>query len=114
MFEEIDLCIPYIPFLSKIECKEKKYEHFSNEDYEALQSTLQSLRAKQNELNQKIEEQRNKVSNMSDKREKYNTFHHLFENTEERNESYYKMILFMVTLIIILILCIVSYFIYRK
>jgi hypothetical protein len=112
MFEEVNLFVPYISHIPYIKPKEVINEHFTNEEYETIQNTIRLLREKQSKLNNQIQEQMNHISNMSNKQEKYNTFYHLFENTEERNQSYHKMMLFLITLIILLIISIVYYFIY--
>lgn len=113
MFEEIKLFIPY-SLNTLIRKKEEAEEHFTMEDYEKIQNSIRNLHKKQNALQKKIKEQQNLIANMSKKEEKYQTFQHLFENTEERNISYHKMMLFLITLIFLLIICIVSYFIYHR
>ncbi len=88
-------------------------EHFSESDYEKIQNTIKMLKDKQSSLNSQIEDRKSYVSKIEDKYNQYKTFYHMFENTTERNQSYFKMLLFLITIIIILVLIIISYFIYH-
>ncbi len=112
-FIEEDLLIPIRHSLSLI-TPHSDVEHFTEDDYVKIQDTLQKLKEKQNALDNQIKSRQDYVSTMDEKYNKYTTFYHMFENTEERNQSYVKMLLFLSTIIFILILLIVSYFIYHK
>jgi hypothetical protein len=115
-FGENDLLIPIHPEIALIDEKSEKenMEHFTEEDYQKVQSTLQKLKEKQIILNDKIKSRQDYVITMDEKYNKYKTFYHMFENTDQRNQSYVKMVLFLITIIFALILLIVSYFIYSS
>ncbi len=106
-FEESEFMIQPDPSIPLV-------EHFSEDDYEKIKSTLQLLKTKQKELDKQIEERKKSASSINEKYNEYRTFYHMFTNNEERNQSYFKMLLFLITLICILILLIVSYFIYTS
>ena len=112
-FKEEDLLIPIHHNIPLIEsCT--NIEHFTEDDFVKVQSTLKKLKEKQSALDNQIKSRQDYVSTMDEKYNKYTTFYHMFENTEERNQSYLKLLLFLSTIIFILILLIVSYFIYHK
>ncbi len=102
-FQEQDLWI-------KTEVSTPLVEHFTEDEYEKIQKTLYALKEKQLQLHSEIQDREKYVSTMEDKYNQYQTFYHMFENTEERNQSYHKMIFFLVTLLFLLLLFILFYF----
>jgi chromosome segregation ATPase len=110
-FDEKELWIQVKPSISTIPPKKRElFEHFEESDYENIQKKIQALKEKQESLNQQIEERKKNASTMESKKSEYETFYHMLENGEERNQSYVKTLLFLITLIILLLLLILFYF----
>lgn len=117
-FIESNLLIPLkeiknISLIPNVEEKSKP-EHFTEEDYKKINENIKSLKTINNSIIQKIKEKEENLKNLETKNDTYDTFIHMFDNIQQRNESYYKALLLLITLIFVLILCIISYYIYYK
>jgi hypothetical protein len=114
-FIENNLLIPLneIKNISIIPNKDK-IEHFTEDDYKKINEDIKKLRDFNTSLIQKIKENEDNLKNIENQSNAYNTFIHMFDNIQSRNESYYKTLMLLITLIFILILCIISYYIYYK
>ncbi len=111
-FIESNLLIP-MKNISLIPSKEEK-EHFTEDDYKRINEQIKTLKNFNNSIIQKINENKVNLQNIETKNDTYQTFIHMFDNIQERNESYYKSLMLIITLIFILILCIISYYIYYR
>ncbi len=114
-FIESNLLIPIkeIKNLSLIPLKEE-HEHFTEKDYKKINEKIKSLKEFNNNIIEKIKENQENLKNIESKNDAYDTFIHMFDNIQERNETYYKTLMLLITIIFILILCILSYYIYYK
>lgn len=117
-FIESELLIPFkeikkISLIPNIEKKEN-IEHFTEEDYKKINENIKSLKTFNDSIMKKIKEKEENLKNIETKNDSYNTFIHMFDNIQERNQTYYKTLMLLITLIFILILCIISYYIYYK
>ncbi len=114
MFDENKLLIPLkeILGLSLIpNIKEKEiFEHFTEEDYKKINDKIKGLKEFNQSILNKIKKKEEDLKKLETKNDAYQTFIHMFDNIQERNESYYKTLLLLITIIFILILCIVSYY----
>jgi hypothetical protein len=114
-FIESELLIPSrnLSLIPNIEKKEK-IEHFTEEDYKKINENIKSLKTFNDSIMKKIKQKEENLKNIETKNDSYNTFIHMFDNIQERNQTYYKTLMLLITLIFILILCIISYYIYYK
>lgn len=115
-FIESNLLIPLkeIQNISLIPSVEETQEHFTEEDYKKINKNIKNLKNFNNKIISKIKEKEETLQNIETNKDVYSTFIHMFDNVQQRNESYYKTLLLLITLIFILILCIISYYIYYK
>ncbi len=118
MFYETNLLIPIkdvfnISLIPNIKEKDK-VEHFTEEDYKKINNKIKGLKDFNDKIKEKIKENQENLKNIESKNDAYSTFIHMFDNIQERNESYYKTLLLLITIIFILILSIISYYIYYK
>ncbi len=104
---------PIISLIPNVKIKEKM-EHFTEEDYKKINENIKSLKEFNNSIVEKIKENEENLKNIESKNDAYDTFIHMFDNIQERNETYYKTLMLLITIIFILILCIISYYIYYK
>ncbi len=112
-FNESNLLIPY-KNVSLIEDKKEKVEHFTEDDYNKINKKLQSLKEWNDTIIEKIKLKEENLNKIKENNDHYRTFIHMFDNIQERNETYYKTLMLLITLIFILILSIISYYIYYK
>lgn len=117
-FIESNLLIPLqeiknISLIPDIKSKEK-IEHFTEEDYKKINENIKKLKDFNESILKKIEKNKENLKNIENKSDAYDTFIHMFDNIQDRNESYYKTLMILITFIFILILCILSYYIYYK
>ncbi len=113
-FIESNLLIPFRNISLIPNLNNKINEHFTEEDYYKINENIKSLKKFNESVLNKIKEKEENLKNIETKNDAYNTFIHMFDNIQERNESYYKTLLLLITFIFILILCIISYYIYYK
>lgn len=104
---------PLVSLIPNVKTK-GKIEHFTEEDYKKINENIKTLKDFNNSIIQKIEENEENLKKIENKSNAYDTFIHMFDNIQERNETYYKTLMLLITLIFILILCIISYYIYYK
>lgn len=116
-FIENELLIPIknislIPLIKK----EVEYiqENFTESDYNKINEKLKSLKEFNDTIVEKINKKKESLNELNEKNDAYSTFIHMFDNIQERNETYYKTLMLLITLIFILILSIVSYYIYSR
>ncbi len=113
-FIENNLLIP-IKNISLIpEINKSSYEHFTEEDYKKINDKIKKLQDFNKDVLDKIKLREDNLNKLNENNDAYNTFIHMFDNIQERNETYYKTLMLLITLIFILILSIISYYIYYK
>lgn len=117
-FIESHLLIPLqeiknISLIPNVKSKEKM-EHFTEEDYKKINEDIKKMKNFNETILEKIKKNKENLKNIENKSNAYDTFIHMFDNIQERNESYYKTLMMLITIIFILILCILSYYIYYK
>ena len=119
-FGESDLMIPLPERLPALVWRERDHstqvaeetmiERFTESDYKNLQTKIQELQKKNDEIQAKITTRDSYVTMMDEQETKYQTFYQMFENNQERNQSYYKMFLSMVTMVFLLVIIVVIYY----
>ncbi len=121
-FEEGDLLIPIperLPALvwrnsgigsSNGDQVERFVEAFTEADYKELQDKIKALKAKNDEIQAKITTRDSYVTMLDEQEAKYKTFYQMFENNQERNQSYYKTFLSMVAMVLFLVILVAIYY----
>jgi hypothetical protein len=122
-FEESDMLIPIpekLPALvwrdngdgnvSGSDQVERFVEAFTEADYKELQDKIKALNAKNDEIQKKITTRDSYVAMMDEQEAKYKTFYQMFENNQERNQSYYKTFLSMLSMVLFLVIIVAIYY----
>ena len=112
LFWEVDLLIPLPENLPRLVWRENEemIEPFTEIDYKNIQVKIQELQKKNDEIQEKIKTRDSYVVMMDEQEAKYKTFYQMFENNQERNQSYYKMFLSMVTMVLFLVIVVAIYY----
>lgn len=85
-------------------------ERFTEEDYKTLQEKIKELQKKNDSIQTKITTRDSYVAMMDEQEVKYKTFYQMLENGQERNDSYYKMFLSMVSMVLLLVIIVAIYY----
>ncbi len=122
-FEESDMLIPIPEKLPSLVWRdngngsvggsdqvERFVEAFTEADYKELQDKIKALKAKNDEIQKKITTRDSYVTMLDEQEAKYKTFYQMFENNQERNQSYYKTFLSMLSMVLFLVIIVAIYY----
>ncbi len=115
-FAESDMLIPIPERLPALVWSEGSrpegeiIERFTEEDYKTLQEKIKELQKKNDDIQSKITMRDSYVKMMDEQEAKYKTFYQMLENGQERNDSYYKMFLSMVSMVLFLVIIVAFYY----
>jgi hypothetical protein len=85
-------------------------ERFTESDYKDLQEKIKGLQKKNDDIQAKIANRDSYITMMDEQETKYKTFYQMFENGQERNDSYYKMFLSMISMVLFLVIIVAIYY----